>query len=37
MLMQTNNAPDRLAMRVWLMLVILGAFLSAVAWYRYFN
>jgi hypothetical protein len=24
-------------MRVWLMLVILGAFLSAVGWYRYYN
>jgi hypothetical protein len=30
-----NHAPDRLAMRVWLMVAILGAFLSVVGWYRY--
>ena len=30
-----TEAPDRLAMRVWLMLAILGAFLGLVAWSRY--
>jgi hypothetical protein len=30
------NPPDRLALRVWLLLAILGAFLSVVGWYRYF-
>jgi hypothetical protein len=30
-----TNSPDRLAMRVWLMLAILGAFLGVVAWYQF--
>jgi hypothetical protein len=29
------NAPDRLNLRVWLLLVILGAVLCVVGWYRY--
>ena len=31
--MQTNM-PDRLNMRVWLMLVIVGAVLCVIGWYR---
>ena len=30
----TTTSPDRLSMRVKLMLVILGAFLCLVGWYR---
>ncbi len=30
-----SESTDRLSMRVWLLLVILGAFLSLVGWYRY--
>ena len=29
-----SKSPDRLNTRVWLMLAILGAILSAVVWYR---
>jgi hypothetical protein len=29
------NSPDRLNLRVWLLLVILGAVLCVVGWYRY--
>jgi hypothetical protein len=32
-----SKSPDRLSMRVWLMLAILGAALSLIAWYRYFQ
>jgi len=32
-----TESPDRLAMRVKLMLAILGAFLLLVGWYRYFS
>jgi hypothetical protein len=34
--MQTDS-PDRLKMRIWLMLAILGAILCIVGWYRYFT
>jgi hypothetical protein len=30
-----TNSPDRMSMRVWLMLAILGAVLCIVGWYRY--
>ena len=30
-------APDRMNMRVWLMLAILGAVLCVIGWYRYMN
>jgi hypothetical protein len=29
------NTPDRLNLRVWLMLAILGAILCVIGWYRY--
>lgn len=29
------NSPDRLNLRVWLLVVILGAVLCIVGWYRY--
>lgn len=29
------NAPDRLNLRVWLMLAIVGAILCVIGWYRY--
>jgi hypothetical protein len=32
--MQTNP-PDRLNMRVWLMLVIVGVVLALAGWYNY--
>jgi hypothetical protein len=32
-IMETNS-PDRLNLRLWLMLVIVGACLALVAWYR---
>ena len=32
-----TNSPDRMAMRVKLMLAILGAFLLLVGWYRCFS
>jgi hypothetical protein len=31
------DAPDRLNSRLWLMLVVLGAVLALVGWYRYFS
>ena len=34
--MQTNP-PDRLNMRVWLMLVIVGAVLGLIGWYKFFQ
>ena len=35
--MRTNapDVPDRLNVRVWLMLAILGLVLGAIAWYRW--
>jgi hypothetical protein len=35
--MQPEPKPDRLNMRVWLILVIVGAALSLIGWYRYFQ
>lgn len=32
-----SNSPDRLNLRVWLMLVIVGAVLCLVGWYRYLS
>jgi hypothetical protein len=32
----TTQQPDRLNLRVWLMLAILGGVLCLVGWYRYF-
>jgi hypothetical protein len=32
-----TNAPDRLNLRVLLMLAILGAILAFVGWYRFFG
>jgi hypothetical protein len=29
-----TNTPDRLNMRVWLLLVIVGAVLCLIGWYR---
>jgi hypothetical protein len=29
-----TESPDRLNLRVWLMLAIVGAVLALVAWYR---
>jgi hypothetical protein len=31
------NAPDRMNLRVLLLLAILGAFLALVGWYRYLS
>jgi hypothetical protein len=31
----TNNAPDRLSLRLWLMLAVVGAILCLIGWYRY--
>ena len=31
------QAPDRQSMTVRLVLVVLGVFLAAVAWFRFFN
>jgi hypothetical protein len=30
-----TNSPDRMSMRVWLMLAVLGAVLCIVGWYRW--
>jgi hypothetical protein len=30
-------AEDRLTNRIWLMLVVLGAVLAVIAWYRYMS
>ncbi len=30
-----TNSPDRMSMRVWLLLAIVGAALCIVGWYRY--
>jgi hypothetical protein len=32
-----TNSPDRLNKGVWTMLVVLGAILCVIGWYRYFN
>jgi hypothetical protein len=34
--MMIPNAPDRLDLKVKLMLVLLGAVLCLIGWYRYF-
>jgi hypothetical protein len=33
----TPDFSDRLNVRLWVVLVILGAVLSVIAWYRYFT
>jgi hypothetical protein len=33
----TTNTPDRINLRVLLMLAILGALLAIVGWFRYFG
>lgn len=33
--MQEHSAPDRMSQFVWLILVVLGAVLAVVGWYRY--
>ena len=35
--MQPEPKPDRLNLRVWRLLVIVGAALSLIGWYRYFQ
>lgn len=30
-----SNSPDRLNLRLWLMLAIVGAALGLVGWYRF--
>ncbi len=32
----TTETPDRLNMRVWTMLALVGAILCIIGWYRYF-
>jgi len=32
-----TSTPDRLNLRIWLMLAILGAVLAIVGWYRFFS
>jgi hypothetical protein len=32
-----TNSPNRLSLNIWLMLVIVGAILCVIGWYRYFN
>ncbi len=32
-----TNSPDKMSMRVWLILAILGAVLCVVGWYRFFS
>lgn len=29
------SSPDRLSMRVWMMLAVVGAALCLIGWYRY--
>jgi hypothetical protein len=31
------NPPDRLNLRVWLILALAGAVLAVIGWYRYFQ
>ena len=33
--MQERSAPDRMSQVVWLLLVVVGAVLAVVGWYRY--
>jgi hypothetical protein len=33
--MQEHSAPDRMSQVVWLILVVVGALLAVVGWYRY--
>jgi hypothetical protein len=33
----TSQVPDRLNMRLWTMLAIVGAILCVIGWYRYFG
>ena len=35
--MQPGPKPDRLNVRVWLLLAIVGAVLCVIGWYRYFQ
>ena len=32
-----TNSPNRLSLNIWLVLVILGAILSVIGWYRYYG
>jgi hypothetical protein len=32
----TTETPDRLNMRVWAMIALVGAILCIIGWYRYF-
>jgi hypothetical protein len=32
-----TDSPDRLNLRVWLMLAVVGAVLALVAWYRFLS
>jgi hypothetical protein len=32
-----SNSPDRLNLRLWLMLAIVGAVLCVVGWYRFLS
>jgi hypothetical protein len=32
-----SNQPDRLNIRVWLMIALTGAALALIGWYRYFQ
>ena len=33
--MLPSNSPDRLNLRLWLMLVVVGIILALIGWYRY--
>lgn len=35
--MTTKEPPDRLNMRVWTMIAIVGAILCVIGWYNYFT
>jgi hypothetical protein len=32
-----TNSPNRLSLNIWLVLVVLGAILSVIGWYRYYG
>ena len=32
-----TNSPDKMSMRVWLILAVLGAVLCIVGWYRFLS
>ena len=32
-----TDSPDRLNMRVWLMLAVVGGVLALIAWYRFLS